>query len=72
MTGQPQPGATVSLSSDGHEVASATADAQGRFTLAVSPGTYGIEGCGALSPASETVTVAESQTTQHDIKCSVP
>jgi len=35
MTGQPQPGATVSLSSDGHEVAFATADAQGPFLLTV-------------------------------------
>jgi hypothetical protein len=72
MTGQPQVGATVSLSADGRVVASATADAQGRFTVTVAAGTYGIKGCGALSPATETVTVSANQTIQHDIVCSVP
>ena len=72
MTGQPAAGATVSLSSNGHEVASATADAQGRFTLTVAPGTYGVRGCGASSSLGETVRVTENQTTLHDINCSVP
>ena len=72
MTGQAQPDATVSLSSNGRELTSATTDAQGRFTLTVAAGTYLIEGCGALPPAGETVTVTENKTTYHDITCSVP
>lgn len=72
MTGQPQPGTTVSLSQDGHAVASVTADSRGRFTFTPAPGTYVVDGCGALLPSSETVTVHEGRTTQHDITCSVP
>lgn len=72
MTGQPAAGATVSLSSNGHEAASTTADAQGRFTLTVAAGNYGVQGCGASSSLGETVTVTENQTTLHDINCSVP
>jgi hypothetical protein len=53
-------------------VGSATTDSKGRFRITVAAGTYGIVSCGALGPAAETVTVADGQTTQHDIACSVP
>ena len=73
LNGQPLPNSSVSLWSNGHRVASATTDVQGHFTLTLPAGAYdSVQACGAPSPVSESVTVAENQTTQHDITCQVP
>lgn len=73
LNGVPLPNSSVSLWSKGHQVASTTTDAQGRFTLTAPPGTYdAVQACGGLEPVPDTVTVAKNQTTQHDITCPVP
>ena len=73
LDGQPLPNSPVSLRSNRRRIASATTDAQGHCTMRVPPGTYeGVEACGAPAPAPEIVTVAENQTTKHDITCSLP
>jgi hypothetical protein len=72
LNGDPYSDGTVSLWSNGRQAASTTTDAQGRFTVTLAPGTYGIESCGGAPPPVETVTVAGGQTTQHDISCQVP
>ncbi len=73
LNGEPLPNSPVSLWSGGHEVASATTDAQGHFTLTAPAGTYdSVQVCGGTSPVADTVTVAKNQTTQHDISCPVP
>jgi hypothetical protein len=73
LNGEPLPNSHVSLWSHGHQVASATTDALGYFTLTLPAGTYdAVQACGAPSPVGESVMVAENQTTQHDISCQVP
>jgi hypothetical protein len=74
LNGQPVPNSPVSLWSNGRQVASATTDGQGVFTLTLPAGTYnGILACGSLGPPiSESVTVVAHQTTQPDIGCDVP
>lgn len=73
LNGRPLPNSLVSLWSNGRQVASATTDAQGHFTLTARAATYdGVQACGAPSPVSESVTVARNKTTQHDISCPVP
>jgi len=72
LDGQPLPNSPVSLWSNGRQVASATTDTQGHFTLTAPAGTYdGVQACGS-EPASESVVVMANRTTQHDIRCDVP
>ncbi len=73
FTGQPQPGAKVSLWIDKEQVTLLHADGQGHFEVSVPAGTYSIVGCdGVASPFSDTVTVVAGQAVQHDIVCTVP
>ena len=73
LNGVPVPNSAVSLWSKGHQAASTTTDAQGRFTLTAPPGTHdAVQACEGPEPVPDTVTVAKDQTTQHDITCPVP
>lgn len=73
FTGQPQQNGTVSLSSNGQQVATTTTDSQGHYSISVDPGTYSVDACGAIPPSSgDSVNVKAGTTTQHDIVCSVP
>lgn len=72
MNGQGQPGVTVSLWQNSHQVATVTTDTQGRFTVKLAPGTYVINGCGGSVPVGDAVTIVEGQTVTHDVKCSIP
>jgi hypothetical protein len=67
LNGDPGQGITVTATQDGRTVAAMLTGADGRFTLAVPPGTYVLTGC-----VEATVVVGPGPETTHDVECQVP
>ncbi|MDQ1421916.1 MAG: SdrD B-like domain [Acidimicrobiaceae bacterium] len=67
MNGDPGGGITVTVSSEGRQVASAVTHQDGLFSFDLPPGDYTVSGCTTFQ-----VRVSADATTKHDLNCPIP
>jgi hypothetical protein len=68
--GLPEQNLTVSLRSNGQQVAFTTTDSQGHYSISLNAGTYSLHACGEVAPGGgDSVTVNAGTTAQHDVSC---